>query len=184
MSARVIVLTSSPYHLTTFEQARFQNKQILAVKMSCPLLNDLTQLPFNNLLEALRLAFPEGDLDFHLSNILENHSDDVQVQLGQLLYYQLGTQLASQHEWNQMTFLQLEHEAQIQGLIGANHGQSEWQLRLMLEIDARTAMLEEQALLKQAGYPGDKAGESEGDEGNDDARVRLMFCSDSGYNTD
>jgi hypothetical protein len=50
-----------------------------------------------------------------------------------------GSELASRWDFNSMTFLQLEREARVQGLLGptqTNH-LSEWKLRLKLKIKAR-----------------------------------------------
>ncbi|KAF1920789.1 hypothetical protein BDU57DRAFT_25177 [Ampelomyces quisqualis] len=59
-------------------------------------------------------------------------------ELGERLYFLVGSALAAQKEWNRMTFLQLEHEARVQGLLGPfeQHQLSAAKLRLKLACDA------------------------------------------------
>jgi hypothetical protein len=72
-----------------------------------------------------------------LNDILDKHPDAVQEKLGEHFYFALGGALARLGEWNKMTFLQLEHEARVQGLLGSSeeHDMTRWHLmvRLMAE---------------------------------------------------
>jgi hypothetical protein len=62
-----------------------------------------------------------------------------QHQMGEALYFLVGSALAARQEWNKMTFLQLEHEARVQGLLGPfeRHQHTAWKLRLKLACEAR-----------------------------------------------
>ena len=92
-----------------------------------------------SLLAILSLKISRTALDAHVNTIMDEHPNAVQQHLANLLYYHIGSGLAAKREWNTMTFLQLEHEARVQGFLGANerHHLSAWQLRLLLECEAR-----------------------------------------------
>jgi hypothetical protein len=109
--------------------------------------------------------------------------------LGELLYYRIGSELASRRDWNSMTFLQLEHEARVQGLLGPKeqHRLTQWRLRLMLEIEARQVEAKE-----RKGLPNNVATEvkdtpditnkndNQQDEVEQDGGVRLIFTRKDG----
>jgi hypothetical protein len=60
------------------------------------------------------------------------------LRLGETAYFLVGSALAARQEWNKMTFLQLEHEARVQGLLGPfqKHSLTAWDLRLKLKCEA------------------------------------------------
>ena len=52
--------------------------------------------------------------------------------LAKLIYYQRGSELAAQRNWNEMTRLQLERELWVRGRLGEEEVLTEWKLRLRL----------------------------------------------------
>jgi hypothetical protein len=60
------------------------------------------------------------------------------IRLGETAYFLVGSALAARQEWNKMTFLQLEHEARVQGLLAPSqkHSMTAWDLRLKLKCEA------------------------------------------------
>jgi hypothetical protein len=110
--------------------------------MSCPKLAQYQACSF----EALRsfyLAFAGGMEQFRddVNTILETHPNFLQEKLGEACYYHLGYYHARCRQWNEMTLIQLEHVARIEGLLGPYEPNrfSEWQLRLRLGSEARKA---------------------------------------------
>lgn len=107
--------------------------------MACSVLNHLRNTPFDTIHSILAISLGEDNLQDILSEILDSHPHAVQERLGKVLYYCIGSTLAAHRDWNTMTFLQLEHEARVQGLLGPheNHEHTAWRLRLLLELEAR-----------------------------------------------
>jgi hypothetical protein len=60
------------------------------------------------------------------------------ARMGEAVYFLIGSVLAAHQQWNKMTFLQLDHEARVQGLLGPfqKHSFTAWQLRLKLKCEA------------------------------------------------
>ncbi|KAH8706906.1 hypothetical protein GQ44DRAFT_716133 [Phaeosphaeriaceae sp. PMI808] len=107
--------------------------------MSCPLLEQFRSAPFTRTTNILAIEMDLKSLQIIMNNVLDTHPNNVQQQLGETLYFRVGCKLAEQQEWNAMTFLQLEYEARVLGLLGPNeeHTYSEWDLRLKLATEAR-----------------------------------------------
>jgi hypothetical protein len=72
-------------------------------------------------------------------------------ELGERLYFLVGGALAAQKEWNRMTFLQLEHEARVQGLLGPfeEHNFSAVKLRIKLACEAAAVENEARDMAKE-----------------------------------
>ena len=79
-----------------------------------------------------------------LNNILDKHPDAVEEKVGEYFYFALGSALASLGEWNRITFLQLEHEARVQGLLGPSEEHDMTRLQLMLRLMAEKKRHEEE----------------------------------------
>jgi hypothetical protein len=115
--------------------------------MDCPILAKWRKSPIgSHSIEYFELVKFTPELKISLTKALwEEHPEDFRSQLGERLYFLVGTALAAMREWNSMTFLQLEHEARVQGFLGPKeeHDLSAWRLRLMLECEARQVEAEE-----------------------------------------
>jgi hypothetical protein len=67
------------------------------------------------------------------------NKDECRHKIGRQLYFMAGSELASRRDFNSMTFLQLEQEARVQGLLSPSEPNyfGAWRLRLKLEIKTR-----------------------------------------------
>lgn len=100
--------------------------------MFCPLLSHIQTLPLADLTIL-------ADQSLHpaiLNTFCRAHGQVIttgnMAPLVELIYYQLGSNLVAQEEWNEMTRLQLEYELILRGLLEIGEVRTEWQLRLRL----------------------------------------------------
>lgn len=107
--------------------------------MACQTLNIFHTVSMETLLVILARNLSEVNLQAHINTIMDKHPDTVQQKLADLLYYHIGSELAAKGDWDTMTFLQLQHEARVQGLLGRNeyHQYTAFRLKLLLIREAR-----------------------------------------------
>ncbi|KAH7400903.1 hypothetical protein DE146DRAFT_788400 [Phaeosphaeria sp. MPI-PUGE-AT-0046c] len=107
--------------------------------MSCPILTKWRELPLGIHSKIyLQLVDFTPELEASLTAKLKDN-ESLQSQLGEHIYYLVGSALASKGDWNRMTFLQLEHEARVLGLLGTleAHAYTDFDFRLMLACEAK-----------------------------------------------
>jgi hypothetical protein len=109
--------------------------------MACPVLASYCANPFVIAAELQRQGvISKNAINFIITAVqgIRNYTTR-REQIGKQLYLLAGSARASRRDFNGMTFLQLEHEARVKGLLGSSelHQLSEWKLRLKLEIEAR-----------------------------------------------
>ncbi|KAF1842126.1 uncharacterized protein K460DRAFT_267363, partial [Cucurbitaria berberidis CBS 394.84] len=100
--------------------------------MSCPLLSQIQALPVGSLItSALKLLDPADFKTFH--NAYRHPPTTInKAHLAEVIYYQLGKNMAAQQKWNDMTRLQLEHELRWRALLEEGEVLTDWKLRLRL----------------------------------------------------
>jgi hypothetical protein len=122
--------------------------------MDCPILAKWRNSPVGfHSFQYLKLVKITPELQTSFSRALQGEKpEDFQSLIGERVYFLVGSALAAMRDWNRMTFLQLEHEARVQGFLGPNekHNHSEWRLRVMLEMEARQVEEEEKKKRKVA----------------------------------
>lgn len=104
---------------------------------TCFILTSLKALSLDDLMAKAIECFKADDLTFNLNSIInateERPSTSIMAdQLAELIYFEQGRCLAVAGQWNEMTRLQLEHEALAQGLVDLEvvSDFSDWELRL------------------------------------------------------
>ncbi|OAL00633.1 hypothetical protein IQ06DRAFT_369984 [Phaeosphaeriaceae sp. SRC1lsM3a] len=109
--------------------------------MSCPILTKWRESPLGTHSKTyFQLVNFTPELEASLTAKLHNTpAEAFESQLGEHIYYLVGSALAAKGNWNRMTFLQLEHEARVLGLLGTNetHAYTEWEFRLMLACEEK-----------------------------------------------
>jgi hypothetical protein len=95
-------------------------------------------------------------------------------EIGKRLYFLAGRQLASRRDFNSMTFLQLEQEARVQGLLSPSEPNyfGAWRLRLKLELNARQKRVAA-GLLAEADSDASSGSEEDEDEDNEGKKIIL-----------
>ena len=154
-------------HLTTFN-------------MSCSLLSQLRALPIDCLIALAEHLL--GSTNPHTIRKAHCHrpATSSMADLAELLYYQFGSNLADQKEWNQMTRLQLEHELRSKGLLECGEVPTDWQLRLRLAGAAfKEKQKTEQNLQEDFNFETDQGPDVAEDESHD-----METESDSYYDRD
>lgn len=96
--------------------------------------------------------------------------------LSELIVDQLGSNLAAEENWNEMTRLQLENELRMRDLLEEDEVLSDWQLRLRLAGAAfRERQLAEQVIEHDLGEVTDAS-----DEGDDDQNRKVIYTKNNG----
>ncbi|KAF2818987.1 hypothetical protein CC86DRAFT_432411 [Ophiobolus disseminans] len=106
--------------------------------MACQTFSILRTASIETLLAVLSLNFSEVDLQAHINTIMDDHPNTIQQELAELLYYHIGSELAAKQDWDTMTFLQLEREARVQGILvpTESHQYTAFRLKLLLKFEA------------------------------------------------
>ncbi|KAH7346119.1 hypothetical protein BKA66DRAFT_447794 [Pyrenochaeta sp. MPI-SDFR-AT-0127] len=100
--------------------------------MSCQVLTQIRALPVNCLITAaLDLLNPAQFQQFCDTHRFATTSV-IKPVLAELIYYQLGSNLAAGEKWNDMTRFQLENELRLRELLEEGEVLTDWQLRLRL----------------------------------------------------
>ncbi|KAJ4377903.1 hypothetical protein N0V83_000733 [Neocucurbitaria cava] len=144
--------------------------------MFCPLLSQIQTLPLADITilaeQSLHPAILHTFCRAHGQVITTGNM----APLTELIYYQLGSNLVAQEEWNEMTRLQLEYELILRGLLEISEVRTEWQLRLRLAaavlMEKKMAENDLQEDVETEGHEDQVENEEEGEnmqiEGNDD----------------
>lgn len=138
-TSHLITILCKLKHISTLPHLNFTTPSNSA--MSCPILSKWRNSPLGTHSENyLQLVDFTPELETRLwARLPDTPGKDFQIKLGEQLYYCVGSALAVKGDWDKMTFLQLEHEARVLGLLGPNqeHCYTPWRLKIMLACEEK-----------------------------------------------